>query len=200
MSFREILSVVETLAKIFAVLAGGVWALAAFFRNREGFPKANVSHRFTVLDLDDGQRVLRVDLVVKNIGKKLLHLKSITTRLQQISPLAAMPIGKFQVQDPTSGNPEVPWPTLRDYGTFYFSGEREIEPGEDQTFQFDYVIPIEVKIVQAYSYVTNPAKWRLHLPYNKGPKEIGWNSTDVLFLPEPEKQRLERSRSHVDPL
>ena len=65
---------------------------------------------------------------------------------------------------------EIEWPLL---GEVDLSGEEqkcEIEPGEKEEFDFDFVIGSEIESVVIYSYLKNR---------KKGRKQIGWNKTTI---------------------
>jgi hypothetical protein len=176
----------ESVLKILAILAAGAWAIFAFLRKREWYSKSKVSHKFTVIDLDrDHHRIVRVDLTVENSGEKLLRLKTVQSRLQQVSPLPVIDGTTFDPPRTTSLSPEVAWPTIDEFNLGFAKGECEVEPGETHTLQFDFFVLPDVKTVQAYSYVGNHAKW-VPLWKRDGirPKEIGWSSTDIFTLPD----------------
>lgn len=183
MALPEYWEKAEAAAKIAAVVIGGGWVLWSVLRKRELFPRANVSHKFTVIDLDESKRIVRVELIVENIGERLLTIRSLTNWLQQILPLAPTGEGRFTPTQPTSADPEIGWPLIKSYQHFFQIGEREIEPGEHDSFQFDHFVENDVTMVQVYSYVTNPSKWYVRWRKPNRPKEIGWQVTDVLTLP-----------------
>lgn len=175
------LSIAESIVKIAGYAAGGAWALFAFLRRRERFPRASVKQRCTRLPLDAERVIVRIELTVTNVGETLLRIRSLTSWLQQISPLPSVGNGAF-IPKPSSANPEIEWPIYMDYFHFFGVGEREVEPAESETFQFDYIVPSSVEIVQAYSYITNPLKWFTRLRRMNRPKEIGWSCTDIFAL------------------
>ncbi len=59
---------------------------------------------------------------------------------------------------------------------FFEEGKLEIEPGEESTFFFDFVIDGRYETIVAYTYVENQAK--------RG-TDIGWDVTSVYDIHPP---------------
>jgi hypothetical protein len=185
MDFREKAAAVQSIVTSIAFVVGGIWAMHKFKLKRDGYPKAKTSHKLTVIDFDEKQRFVRLDLSVENVGEKLLRLRKLTVIVQQVLPLA--PVGDDSaafVPIPCETKREIGWPELHRYDHFFPVGTKEVEPGESETIQCDFVLAPEIKVVQTYSYVTNPAKWtpmRLFGPKGE-PSEIGWQTTELHVL------------------
>lgn len=182
------LHIVESIAKILALLAGGAWAYYSFWLRREKYPAARLRHRFSEVLISKEERFVRVEVIVENVSSKLIQIEHITCTLQQLYPLAETDDGPFKLT-PTKGNPEVPWPTLAHYPHSFPLGAREVEPKEIDTFQFDFVIPQNVEVVQAYSYVDNRVKRRKgkRWYFDQTPNMIGWNETTIFKIGEHSK-------------
>lgn len=173
-------STIQALVTSAAILVGGGWALAKFGWRRERYPKAILQHTALITRLDEQRFFCRIDLTINNCGSKLICLESILSRIQQIEPLPNTGDGIFE-PDPTSAAPEIEWPALQTRDHSFGNGERQIEPGESDTLQFDYILPVGVNTIQAYSYVSNRTTKRKghRLYFDKIPREIGWNVTTI---------------------
>jgi len=160
--------IVESAAKTLAIAVGGWWTYGLFVRNRKGLPHASLSHVVSNCGHSDGRVLVRVTVIVKNIGEVLLDLKSADVRIAQVSPVPENVASALRGnQDPVEkGKVEVAWPPLSAARVLSYATDRaEVEPGESQTLFFDFAVPSEVRIIEVYSYVTNEAKRH---------KEIGW--------------------------
>ena len=155
-----------------AIIVGGISAYLAFGRKREKFPRARLKHTFAVVRMDDGQRILRVQLDVENIGDTLLGIGWVLNRVQQVLPRAITADGAFDPK-PSDAEPEIAWPTIPDgeRNIRFKLGGREIEPKETDEFHFDYQLDPDVETVQVYSFTENAHK-----------SEIGWMTTTLLDL------------------
>lgn len=101
-----------------------------------------------------------------------MYLDRRLLRIQQMEPwpmeaLKPVYLKKERTEEQES---EIQWTLL---GEIDLSGKGqrcEIEPGEKEEFDFDFVIDSEIKSVVIYSYLKNR---------KKGLKEIGWNKTTI---------------------
>lgn len=59
-------------AQIVAYAIAGVWTYQLFVRQRHDRVRANLDHRVVVLGKTAGQQVVRVEVIVKNIGNVVL--------------------------------------------------------------------------------------------------------------------------------
>jgi len=177
---KDVIQAVQSVVTTLAIIIGGFWAYLAFGRKREKFPKVKLVHKFGVIPIDGGRRILRVELDIENIGDTLLEITSVLNRVQQVLPLADMSGGKFDPQ-PSQDEPEIAWPMIDERKLEYPAGHRPIEPKESDALHFDYVLGPDVETVVVYSYVQNARKKRPMFS-KRAPKEIGWMITETLYL------------------
>jgi len=169
---KDLSEVLKNYATCGAFIIGAFWAYLTFVRKREKYPRANVIHRIIHKKIDDKRILLKVTIDIHNIGATVMHLDRRLIRIQQMVPwpmLSLKPV--FLKKERTKEDEsEIQWPLL---GEIDLSGKGqrcEIEPGEKEEFDFDFVIDSEIKSVVIYSYLKNRKKRR---------KEIGWNKTTI---------------------
>lgn len=156
-----------------AIIVSGFWACHLFVRRRQKYPRASISHHIAHVALEEGKLLLCVSTNITNLGEILLSLVRIETRIQQVLPLPH----EVQACIALNGNPvpagatEVSWPILDSHEVELKS--YEIEPGESQEYQHDFILDSPVKAVKVYSYIKNAAKHD---------REIGWDATTLYDL------------------
>jgi hypothetical protein len=174
---KDAADTVKSIAEIAGLIVGGCWTWLLFVKNRQDYPRAKVTHTITRFALPNGSRLLRVQCTVTNIGPVLLRLNSTFTWVQQILPLPE----DFQTaldgkKDPLAAldpsESEYGWPVVGERKCEWKASPREVEPGEDDNTQFDFVVGGEAQLVEIYSYFRNEKKKR----------EIGWNGTTIYDL------------------
>src|SRR5262245_6035031 len=144
---QDALAALESIATILAILAGGVWALSLYRKKREPQPKARIKHTVTHRRLPDNQIWLRVELSLDNCGNSLLQLNKGLTRVSQILPLH----GKLPDRLSPPFSRERAWPQLFDDESDWT--EMRIEPGEEDSVVYDFVLPSHVRTALIYSHV-----------------------------------------------
>jgi len=158
-------------ATVVGVVIAGLWTWRVYVRNRIQYPRAEVKHRVTVLPLSQTRSVVRIDVTVKNISEVLVSLVSGCVRLSRMLPA---PSGWLEVENEQplllTGTEEFCWPKLCSRNFDWHNEPREVEPGESDTFQFDFLIDGVFEKLQIYSHLTNVVKRK---------KEIGWNTTSI---------------------
>lgn len=168
-------NVLQAIATTMAIFAAGVWSYMLFVRQRQRFPRAEVSHHVWCADLPYGRKLLRIRVRVENIGSVLVRLVDGFIQVQQIYPIPAQIVRDIaQRVDPVpDGCFEADWPEVGRRDCDWTEEPHEIEPSEFDEFHFDFVIAGEVLRVQIYSHFRNVLK---------GTRRIGWNHTSVVEL------------------
>lgn len=190
---------VQALATIGAVMVGAGWAYFTFRRKREKFPRAEITHKFDAFDIEESKRWLRVELTLKNIGESVIDVESVTNFVQQVVSVATHLDGSEFKAESSHESPEIPWPLIREQSQLNFDrGQRHIEPGETDDFQFDFLLGADVEILVVYSHVRNVAirpnwlveQWRKFSKALEGGPEtyspnsipIGWMKTSTVHV------------------
>lgn len=165
----------SNLAQVVALLVGAWWAYTRFIRQREEWPRATLHHHIQHFDLKDGRRVLRVVERIINTGPVLLEIRKKTMRIQQILPIDAVPLASLEAGD----KHEAEWLQLGQHQTNDESNPTEIEPGESDQFEHDFLIDADVLVVQVYSYFRN---------IERKDRELGWSMTTLYDLRSEEEE------------
>lgn len=175
-AIQQVAGSVESLVTVAAVVVGGFWTYKLFVKERQHFPSAIVNQELSVTLLSTGHQLVHVRLRITNTGKVLLELEWVRCRVQIVEPMndrlaARLLQGEDLVLD---GEQEVGWPVLSAREWEFEPGEAEIEPGEKEWLDCEFILEEAVRVIVLYGYVRNAAK--------KG-REIGWSSTKVVELP-----------------
>ncbi len=179
--FKDIAGIVESLAKVIALAVGGWWTYLLFVRKRQQYPRAKVTHTVIHKPLASGQRLLHVATNVTNTGEVLLCLVSGFTRIQQMSPPPSELVKCLrQGHDPVKqGETEYEWPSVGERKWDWQDHPHEVEPGEDDEIDCDFVVESDAETLEIYTYLKNKAKPE---------REIGWNLTTIYDLQERPKE------------
>jgi hypothetical protein len=170
-TFKDWVDIAQSVVTIAAVFVGGLWTYDVFIKERHDYPHANIEHKTTHLSLSDKKRLLRVGLDLTNAGSALMEINQSIIRVQQILPAASCsngPCAASQLKDASAEierkDDRFAWPLIaeRDIKTTI-----EIEPGEKQSLDYEFVVPSAIKAVRIYTYFRNEQK-------SKKDKEIGW--------------------------
>ena len=181
---QDALAALESIVTSLAILAGGIWALRLYLKKREPKPKARIKHTLTHRRLPGNQIWLRVDLSLDNCGNSLLRPKKGLTRVSQILPLHGILPGRLS--PPFSR--ERAWPQLFDDESDWT--EMSIEPGEEDSVAYDFVLPGHVKTVLIYSHVENA---------DAGDTPVGWQRATVYEIDDHGERQTEGADGAASP-
>jgi hypothetical protein len=182
-SFKDRVDIVQAIVTIGAVFVGGFWTYDVFIKERRQFSHANIEQKITHLALSNQDILLRVGLDVTNAGSSLMAIQRSTIWVQQILPAAdcetVSPCARSELREAaaevTRKNDRFSWPLIAER-IVTFEPAAEIEPGEKQSFDFEFVTRSNVKAVRVYTYIVNEQK------SEKG-KEIGWPTSSYYDFP-----------------
>jgi len=169
---KDLSEVLKNYATIGAFIIGGFWVYLTFVRKREKYPCANVTHRIIHKNIDDKRIFLKVTIDIHNTGATVMYLDKRFVRVHQMVPwpMEALELVCLKKERTEEQETEVQWPLLGEVDRSDKEQRCEIEPGEKEEYDFDFVIDSEIKSVVIYSYFKNR---------KKGHKEIGWNKTTI---------------------
>jgi hypothetical protein len=178
-TFKEKLEIVQSIVTISAVIVGGIWTYNVFIKERREYPHANIEQKLSHVQLSDQINLVRVGIDVTNTGNHLLTIGQSTIRVQQVLPslpcpndgaCAAKQVNEaLQTVDQQSDR--FSWPLLAER-IVSFDPAVDIEPGEKQSFDFEFVISSKVKVARIYVYVRNDKK------FGEG-ADIGWTASSL---------------------
>ncbi len=177
----DVASNVVTMALAIVAAIAAYWA---FFRERTLWPKANLELILSHRRLDADETLLHAKVKVHNAGRGLMKLTRIRIDVQQVRPL--LPDARSALSQGTlvvDGTSRADWGELKNGRGRLRWGEAsdepdpepepELEPGENDEFGCDFVVPASLETVFVYVYVANAAKRR---------RALGWTVTNYYDL------------------
>jgi hypothetical protein len=134
-----------------------------------------VSHR----RVGNGTQLVQVAVEVRNIGNTLIRVVAFDVRLQNCGPFTNEQVAAYVEKYPPvslDADAGVAWRLVGRRIRREKDSEREIEPGESEVIQCDFLIRDKHEFVRVYSYVKNRSKrWRWNWRrFDLTPQEIGW--------------------------
>jgi hypothetical protein len=154
----EWLPIVQAFVTIVTVLVGGWWTYKLFIEEREQFPHANIEQKLSHVALSEQTNLLRVGIELTNAGKTLMRIQESTIWVQQIVPSTPCPNHTAvcaadevatAVREVRRQTNRFSWPLIAERSYIFAF---EIEPGEKQTLDFEFVTPSDAKVVRVYSF------------------------------------------------
>jgi hypothetical protein len=168
------------------LIAGGLWAWWLFRQQRHRQFRANVEHRLVHWRADT-TNIVRATVRFTNVGTSMIRLTGMRAWAQQVAPppeefTAALGAGDAPI---SVTDAEYPWPLVGDVRELDWSSLcLEVEPGETEEHNLDFVVPLRATPVAVYSYIPNIRK-----------DGKGWNTTSIYHLEE----AVPRSDTHQLP-
>ena len=173
-SAKDWFQMATNVATIIALFVSALWSWRLFVRERLTFPRAELD--ITVYDaiIESRKRLVHVAVKVVNVGHVLLRPQRVELRIRQVIPIDKAIASTLQTgYDPVpNGKREMKWPLIVQRN---WTEAVELEPGESDTLHADFVLERDVRLVQLYTFVSNPTQKR---------HNVGWTSTKFVSLPE----------------
>lgn len=184
---KDYCTLIQSFVTVAAFIVGGIWALNQFTVEREGQPHANIKQEITSVALSNETNLLRVNVEFINTGISKIELKKYVIIIYQVLPVPARVNKeiKYALANTDRRRDRFNWTKLAQrYNTLVLNKTHpdasiqsveksrrlslyepvEIEPGEKENMDFEFVIPSRIKVVRVYSYFENEKE---HL--------IGWS-------------------------
>jgi hypothetical protein len=196
---KDAFEALKDLFEVVAIIVGGIWTYQIFILRRGKYPRAKLEQKVLCWPVAAGKIAVRVTVTIHNTGEVLLKLASGFTWLQQVKPLLPdfEEILKTRRDPVKDDETEVQWPLLGE--RYYFRcSKMEIEPGESDDVNSDFVIDSPAETLLIYSHIENETKSAVNC-LNKSNLEkieraentkecprggIGWNVSTVVELSE----------------
>lgn len=174
MSIKDKVETIESILKVLVIPVGAWWAWIGFIRNRVRFPKANLQHEVQIWRADN-KTFVHLALRITNTGNVLMRITNGCAWVEQLTPLpeavsARIASGEDVVRE---NRIDAEWALVqkRDLPPNHC---REIEPGETDQIDFDFMIEPDVQRILVYSHLANPRK-----------ETAGWNLNTIHEIPSP---------------
>ena len=176
---EQIVSIARDLATVGALIVGGLWGYWLFVQKRQKYPRACVEHQITHRHVGHDKVLLHVEVAVCNIGDVLIELVESATIVSRVLPLPTEVREKIVAKQDPVEEPKtaIEWPILDSRENRWAKDDCEIEPGETQGIQSDFVLDDDVGLVHVYSYVINE---------KKRPQRLSWDVTTLYDITDPE--------------
>jgi hypothetical protein len=175
---KDAYEAIKDLAEMFAIIVGGFWTYLLFVKKREKYPRAKLGQIIVSWPLANSKIMLRTTVHVENTSEVLLQLSSGYTWIQQLKPLT--PDFLKRIGDGTDivkkDDTETRWHLLGERNYFKRS-IMEIEPGEADELNAEFVIDSSVEQVLIYTYLENATKCPRSSLRKK--REIGWSVSTI---------------------
>lgn len=168
----------QSLGVIIGIIVGGYWTYRGFVQNRQKYPRANLSHKIFFIELPNNKKYLQVKVIITNIGNVLICLECGFTRITQILPF------EEDINEFDSIECEIEWPMIDKKSISSGNKKCEIEPGESDELNFDFIIDSDINLINIYSYFSNIKKKSIFSKMIKRERDIGWQITTIYNLKE----------------
>ena len=185
MDSKDLVGIGKDVVATLAILVGGIWTYNIFVKERQNFPHANLEHQISHIRLTKELNVLRIGVEIANTGSSRIVVGKANVWIQKIKPLSPCENGAACLAKELSEAPADPdkkadrpeWPLLaaRQICTTRKDGAQDdcplmtgrepgrgafvdIEPGEKDVVDFEFVVPADVQIARVYTYFRNDKK------------------------------------------
>lgn len=175
MNIKEKIQTIQAAVSIIAIVVGGFWTYNLFIKERKHYAHANIEQKVSHITLSGRINLLRIDIGLTNTGNSRLILKRSVIRIQQILPIlpcaehepCAVKEVNIALKETQRREDRFSWPLLSERNQI-FEKTIDIEPGEKDVKDFEFIIPSDVKAVRVYSYFRNEQK-------TTSKDEVGWS-------------------------
>jgi hypothetical protein len=185
--FKDWVAVFKAVVEIIAIVMAGLWTYRLFIKNRVEYPYPQIKHTITHWPLANDKIYLSVIVNITNAGNVLLPLVSSKVFVRQIRPMlgdlqalvekassSELREGKVEGLFHEDGR-EITWRELGYRESAWGKGDLEIEPGENEELQYDFILNGTIETIKVISYFRN---------VKKGEPEVGWWLTTVYDFQE----------------
>jgi len=183
-NIKDNCATIQSLFTVIALIVGGLWAYTQFTVERKGEPHANIKQEISYVALSDETNLLRVNVEFINTGISKIELKKYEVIIYQILPVPTsvkkdikyaltnvdrntdrfswqVVARRFSNLEETNPNLESGTHTVENGKTkLSLDNPVEVEPGEKENMDFEFVIPSRIKVIRAYSYFRNEKRKR----------------------------------------
>ncbi len=177
----------KPLVEIIAIITAGIWTYVLFVKNRIDYPLVRISHEISFWNIDEQHICLSVFVTINNSGKVLLIIENLKIYIQKILPTDKILldlINNSALDDLKEGRvkklflenePQIAWSEIGYRENKFKKGLLNIEPGESEEFQYEFILNNSVKKVRIISFISNP-KFRRN--------NTGWRKTTIFDISE----------------
>ncbi len=166
-NFEQISNGIESIATVLALGIGGYWTYINFIRTRSGKQRAKTKHLAEHWEIED-KYVLRIALHIENLSRVLIPIEEGYVEIMQIFPVSEQLSRQFAAGEdlkPVENLGTYQWnkPSIKKIA--FEPQAYEIEPGESDTFHFEFIVEKKCQVIQIKSHIQDMIDKR----------NIGWN-------------------------
>jgi hypothetical protein len=167
------IDIILSIFTIAAIIIGGIWAYMLFVKKRENVPHVEIEHELYHCEMPYEKYLLRLSLIIRNIGTVLLEVRHLKIKVKQIKPcnIEVLDIIKNVEYPIRKGEDLLPWRVLYDKHIELEEGKyHEIEPGEEDYRYYEFIIPMNTENVIVSTHI----RYRY-----ENEIDFGWQRTTV---------------------
>lgn len=171
---RPVGEIGENYATIAALLAGGIWTYLLYVHHRQHQPRLRIDLEAVPIELQTGA-IVRVQVLMENIGNVIAKLDHANLRVRQVVPLPTEILALTEAGlDPVAADrSHVEWPLICERNWKAKSDPHDIEPGEHDVLLADFLVPADVQVLELYFFFANEKKRK---------RELGWSESKIVKL------------------
>jgi hypothetical protein len=154
-TWKELSSIFQALVTSVAIIIGGLWAFKNFVLHREPYQRATLSHEIKHISLPENKVLLDVKLIMTNTGNTLLSISQIHINVKQIQPPYDLDFIKAWKNRDKDKLWQANWHDIAHQKCSPPDCHFEIEPGQHDEMNFDFILDANIQIVRIQSRVFN---------------------------------------------
>lgn len=155
-----ILTDLQAIATIGAILAGGIWTYLLFVQQRQRYAHIKLEHKVTHLSLPDNRILLVLDVTHSNVGVRKVAFSSADIRVYGLKKQPDLPgevirqINEGRLQDEIE--PSAVWTNLAHQEQTWTTDQLFIEPNESDQLHYEFVLSDDDWPMIIFTYYKNP--------------------------------------------
>lgn len=161
-TLKDVADVAQSLATIVALVAGSIWSLHTYRRQRTSYPRLDTEIlEPNIFDLK-GHRHIRVEIRLFNRGSVIFKCKEAVLRLRSVLPIEDQRWDSIKSLLTQDFDPVKDDTCLLDFPSIsnrtWGPAAVELEPGETDSLHADFVVRDDLEVAELYFYLKNPKK------------------------------------------
>lgn len=186
MDIKDKISSALAIVNIIAIAVGGYWTYDVFLMERRHLPHANIEYSISHIPLNPETKLLRVVITITNNGNARMEIKNTDIRIQRILPISCTQSSSCVTEEidhafrnvQRTGN-QFAWPMIAQRKSEWQTS-LDVEPGEKEQLDFEFVVSSGIKTIRVYSYIRNESK-----PTTK----LGWHQSTYYIFSDPKREK-----------
>ena len=154
---RNIFSAIQSFVTVVAIVGGGFLAYQRFHLFRTSYPHLTIQHRVSHRRLSESYIHMDITAILHNSSMVHIELRHCFAIVQDVAPMSDSEAeALYQVSLEDEQDPSFQWPTIVRTDRRWLENELIIEPGEQHSETFEFVIQTwQYQAVLLYTYFYN---------------------------------------------